>query len=756
MRLRHLLPAVLLILSPLACSSDAVVPRDASRDLPRAEASARGSRSPSAARFAPPDVRKRPMETTVHGDKRIDNYAWLRERENPEVIDYLKRENAWAEQAMAHTKPLQEQLYNEILGRIKQTDLSVPFRKGDFYYYSRTVEGLNYPILARKKGSLDADEQIMLDLNELAKDKEYLSLGGSEVSADHNLLAYSVDYTGSELYDVYIKNLASGQTNGPILTGIAGGVEWAADNRTLFYSRRDESMRPHQVWRHVIGTEAAADVLVYDEPDPLYFAFAGKTLDEQVILFGSFGKTNSQWHFIPAGEPTAALKIIAPRRPNVQYYPDHHPRGPADPTGAAGGTFFILTDENAPNFKIVTAPVSNPAPENWKDYVAHDESVFIDGFDVFANHIVLAERRGGFTTARILTLADDGSIASERMIDMPETVATIGGDTNREFDAATYRYSYSSYITPRSIYDINLATGEKTLLKQQEVLGGYDPALYETGVTWATATDGTQIPVSYVHKQGISRDGSNPTLLSGYGSYGASEDPYFSSAALSLLDRGVILAVAHVRGGGEMGRAWKESGRLDRKMNTFTDFISAAEHLIQQNYTRPEKLAIAGGSAGGLLIGAVLNMRPELFKAAVADVPFVDVINTMLDPTIPLTTFEYEEWGNPADPAAYAYMKSYSPYDNVKQQKYPDLLIKAGLNDPRVAYWEPAKWAAKLRDEKQGDSLLILKTNMETGHGGASGRYEAIRETAWDYAFVLDRLGVTANPPSTQPVATAG
>ena len=727
----------LLLLAPLACAADATLPRtDTARpDRPTIE--------PRAAEpLRPPVATRRPIQTTLHGDTLVDEYAWMRQRDNPEVTAHLRRENAYAEAVMAHARPLRERLYSEILARIKQTDLSVPYRKDDWYYYSRTVEGLNYPILARKQGSLDAAEQVMLDLNELAKGKEYLNLGATEVSPDHKLLAYGVDFTGAELYDVFIKDLATGETRGPVLTGIAGGLEWAHDNQTLFYSRRDASMRPHQIWRHLLGTETAQDVLVFDEPDPLYFAFATKTLDEQVILFGSFGKTSSEWRFVPAGQPASELKLIAPRRAKVQYYPDHHPRGPADPEGDDGGTLFILTDENAPNFKIVTAPASNPAPENWKDYVPHDPEVFIDGFEIFRDHIVLSERRGGFTSARILALAPDGSIAGSSAIEMPEQVATISAGQNAEFDTTTFRFSYTSYLTPQSIYDVDMNSGAKTLLKQQEVLGGYNPADYETGVTWATASDGTRIPISYVHRKGISQGDASPMFLYGYGSYGASEDPFFSSSRLPILDRGVIFATAHVRGGGEMGRHWKEQGRLGNKMNTFTDFIACAEHLIAEGRTSPDKLAIAGGSAGGLLIGAVLNMRPDLFKAAVADVPFVDVINTMMDPTIPLTTFEYEEWGNPADAEAYGWMRAYSPYDNVKAQEYPDILILAGLNDPRVAYWEPAKWAAKLRQVKQGDSLVILKTNMEVGHGGASGRYEAIRELAWEYAFVLDRLGV--------------
>ena len=726
--------AALLALAPLACTYEEPLPRDSGR-----------ARLERPDRRAPviPDAPKRPSQFTIHGENRVDEYAWLRQRDNPEVLDYLAAENRYAERMMAHTDELQERLYQEIIGRIKQTDLSVPHRKGDYFYYTRTVEGQNYPILARKQGSLDAEEQVMLDLNVLAEGKEYLDIGSSDVSPDQNLLAYSADFDGSELYDVYLKNLATGETTGPILEDVAGGVEWAADNQTLFYSRRDESHRPHQVWRHTLGTEMAQDVLVYDEPDPLYFAFAAKTLDEQLILFGSFGKTNTEWRFIPADAPAAEPKVVAPRRPNIQYYVDHHPAGPADPEGDGGGTFFILTDENAPNFKLVTAPVANPAPENWTDFVPHDPEVFIDGVDVFAGHIVLSERRGGFTAARVLTLGEKGQITQERMIELPEQVATVHSETNAEFATDTYRFGYTSYLTPPSVYDYNLINGQRTLLKQQEVLGGYDPLLYETGVTWATAEDGTQVPVSFVHRKGISADGQNPLLLEGYGSYGASSDPYFSSARLSLLDRGVIVATAHVRGGGEMGREWKEQGRLDRKMNTFTDFIAAAEHMVASNLTNADSLAIEGGSAGGLLVGAVVNMRPDLFKAAVADVPFVDVVNTMLDETIPLTTFEYEEWGNPAEPAAYAYMMSYSPYDNVREQEYPDMLVLAGLNDPRVGYWEPAKWVAKLRDMKQGESLLLLKTNMDAGHGGASGRYDAFRELAFKYAFILDRLGAT-------------
>ncbi len=746
MQLRAPLITALLLLVPLGCTGDEGGLTRASGDrLPAAN-------DPRDGRLLPPDALRQPTMTSVHGEARVDEYAWMRDREHPRLIQYLEAENDYARRAMAHTEALQETLYEEIVSRIKQTDLSVPYRKGDWYYYSRTVEGQNYPILARKHGSLDADEQVMLDLNQLAQGREYVGLGGSDVSPDQNLLAYSVDFTGSELYDVYVKNLATGETDGPILSGIAGGVEWAADDATLFYSRRDESHRPHQVWRHTLGA-GAEDVLIHDEPDPLFFAFAAKTLDEQYILFGSFGKTSTEWRFIPADQPDAEPRLIARRRPNIRYFVDHHPRGPADPAGDAGGTFLILTDENAPNFKLVSAPVADPSPANWADVVPHDPDVFIDDFTVFRDHIVLSERRGGFTAARVVALDDQGNIGAQRLIELPEQVATIFPDTNAEFDADTFRFSYTSYITPESIYDYDLATGERTLLKRQEVLGGYDPAQYETGVTWATAEDGTRIPVSYVHRAGISRDGANPTLLTGYGSYGASSDPYFSVARLSLLDRGVVFATAHVRGGGEMGRHWKEQGKLGVKMNTFTDFIAAAEHLASEGFTAPDRLAIEGASAGGLLVGAVINMRPDLFTAAVADVPFVDVVNTMLDPTIPLTTFEYEEWGDPRDPEQYAWMKAYSPYDNVRPQAYPDLLVLAGLNDPRVGYWEPAKWVARLRDAKQGDSTLILKTNMDAGHGGASGRYDAIRELAYVYAFILDQL-MREGPltPSRQPL----
>ena len=600
MRPRRLFPT-LLLLAPLACATETTLPRT---ETARPERTTTARPRTSAEALRPPVATKRPVETALHGETRVDDYAWLRQRENPDVIAHLRRENTYAEAMMAHTRGLREKLYAEILRRIKQTDLSVPYRKDDWFYYSRTVEGLNYPILARKAGSLEAAEQVMLDLNELAKDKEYLGMGATEISPDHKLLAYGVDFTGAELYDVFIKDLATGETRGPVLTGIAGGLEWGEDNATLFYSRRDASMRPHQVWRHVLGTQTAQDVLVHDEPDPLYFAFATKTLDEAIILFGSFGKTSSEWRFIPADQPASELKIIAPRRPQIQYYPDHHPRGPADPEGDDGGTFFILTDENAPNFKIVTAPVSDPAPENWKDFVAHDPDVFIDGFEIFRDHIVLSERRGGFTSARILTLAADGSIAGSRTIEMPEQVATISAGQNAEFDTTTFRFNYTSYVTPQSVYDIDMTSGAKTLLKQQEVLGGYNPADYETGVTWATATDGTRIPISYVHRKGISPGGGgggggNPMFLYAYGSYGASEDPFFQASRLPILDRGVIFATAHVRGGGEMGRHWKEQGRLGHKMNTFTDFIACAEHLIAKGGPTPTSSPSPGAPPAG-------------------------------------------------------------------------------------------------------------------------------------------------------------
>jgi oligopeptidase B len=681
-----------------------------------------------------PAADKRPVERRLHGDVRVDEYAWLRDKDDPAVIAYLEAENAYAEAAMRHTAPLREKLYEEMLGRIKQTDLSVPYEHGPYWYYRRTVEGLGYPISCRKRGSLDAEEQIILDVNELAEGHEYLRVTSRDISPDHRMLAYAIDTSGYETVDICVKDLETGETRSSVVTGAApGGLTWAADGKTLFYARTDESKRPNRIYRHTLGTDESEDVLVRREDDARFSIGVRRTRSDAYVLLGSSSSTTSEWTVVDAAAPTAPPRLIAPREQGVRYSVDHR-RGPD------GGSFYILTDREAPNYRLVTAPARGPGPDAWTTRIAHDPDVFLTGVSVFADHMVLSERRDGYLTLRIVR-HDDGA---EHLIELPESVAVVRPGRNPAYDATAIQFSYTSLVTPMSVFAYDLETRQRTLLKQTEVLGGYDPARYETGRLYATAPDGTKVPISFVHRKGVEPNGKNPCVLYGYGSYGASMDPWFSSNNVSLLDRGFVYAIAHVRGGSEMGRHWKEDGRMLNKRNTFTDFIACAEHLVDEGWTSPEHFAIRGGSAGGLLIGAVLNLRPDLFAAAHAAVPFVDVVNTMMDPSIPLTTGEYEEWGNPEEDEYYFYIKSYSPYDNVREQDYPDVLVTAGLNDPRVHYWEPAKWTARLRDRKTDDNLLVLRTNMGAGHGGASGRYGRLKELAWEYAFIVDRVGVAS------------
>jgi oligopeptidase B len=685
-----------------------------------------------AAAAAPPVAPLRPSVTVVHGHERVDPYAWLRNRDDPAVIAYLEAENAFMKETLAHTEGLQETLYAEMVGRMKQTDLTVPQRDGPFLYYTRTVEGLEYPIFCRRGVSPGDGEEIALDVNELAKGHEYFSVTARDVSPDHRMLAYLADVTGYEAPTLFIKDLATGTTTEVAIEGIAPfDLAWAADGRTLFYGRTDETKRMDRVYRHVLGGDPARDVLVRREDDVKFQLGVRRTRSDALILVESHSSTTSEIWFVPAARPDAEPVGIAPRRQGVQYRVDHHP------AGGGGGTFYVLTDDGAPNFKVVTAPVADPRPEGWRPLLAHDPAVYLEGHEVLRHHLVLSERRDGATELRVIRLLDGDA----HVVALPERVAVVGSASNPDFDTTTYRFGYTSLITPPSVYDYDLDRRHAILLKREEVLGGYDPANYETARLWATAADGARVPISIVHRRGLERDGDNPCLLYGYGSYGASMEPWFDSDNLSLLDRGFVFAIAHVRGGAEMGRHWKEDGKMMHKRNTFTDFIACAEHLIAEKWTRPERLAIRGGSAGGLLIGAVVNMRPDLFAAAHAAVPFVDVVNTMLDASIPLTTGEYEEWGNPHEPAAYEYLMTYSPYDNVAAREYPDLLVTAGLNDPRVHYWEPAKWVARLRAAKTGDGMLVLKTNMGAGHGGASGRYARLRELALEYAFIIDRVG---------------
>jgi oligopeptidase B len=675
----------------------------------------------------PPIAPPRPHAITTHGQTRVDPYYWLRERDNPEVIAYLEAENAYTGAMMAHTETLQETLYAEMLGRIQETDLSVPVKIDNFYYYVRTQEEQQYPIYCRKPGSLDAEEVILLDLNAEAEGYDYLSLGVYEVSPDHTLLAYSLDTNGSEKYTVFIKNLRTGERLLDQIPNTSYSLEWANDNHSIFYTTHDEAKRPYKLYRHQLGAEVQDDVELYHEADELYRISLAKTKDHAYLLLASHSIETSEVYTLSADQPMGDFRLIHPRQTGMQYDLEHR-----------NGTYYILTNDEAKNFKLMTALAVNPGKDQWQPYIPHRGTVKLDNIDVFADYLVLYERENGLKTLRIQHF-DSGATHS---VEFPEPVYTFGAHSNPEFDSRTLRFTYMSLTTPDSVFDYDMATHERALKKQKPVLGDFDPNAYQSERLMATAPDGTQVPISLVYKQGLQRHGGNPCLLYGYGSYGASMEPWFSSNRLSLLDRGCIYAIAHIRGGQEMGREWYDQGKWLHKRNTFTDFIACAEMLVAAGYTCHERLAIMGGSAGGMLIGAVLNMAPHLAKAAVAQVPFVDIVTTMLDASLPLTVGEYEEWGNPNDPTYYNYILSYSPYDNVEAKTYPHLLITAGLNDPRVQYWEPAKWTAKLRASKIDHNRLLFKTNMGAGHSGASGRYDFLKEIAFEYAFILDMLDI--------------
>ncbi len=673
----------------------------------------------------PPAAKKVPRKDVTHDDTRIDDYFWLREKKSPEVISYLESENAYAEAVMKPTEGFQQALYKEMLSHIKETDVNVPYRLGDYFYYSRTEQGKQYPIFCRKRGSLDAKEEIALDLNELARGHKFLSLGAYEVSDDGNLLAYSTDVTGYRQFTLSVKDLRTGQLF-PERIERTRQVMWATDNKTLFYVTEDAvTKRSDKFYRHVLGSDRSD--LIYDEKDELYDLYAFRSRDKAFIFVGSESKLTSEFRYLPSDRPEETLRVILPREPDHKYFPDHH-----------GDLFYIRTNEGAKNYRIVTAPVTDPQKKNWKEFIPHRREVKIDDIEPFANHLVVAEREKGLQNFRVIDL---GTNRSHR-VEFPEPVYAVFPGANHEFNTPVFRFNYQSLVTPPSVFDYDMNGRQRKLLKQTEV-PGYDPSRYTSERVYAKASDGTRIPVSLVYKKGLQRDGKNPMLLYGYGSYGISIPDNFSSSRLALLDRGVIYAIAHIRGGGELGEEWREQGRMMLKRNTFTDFIACAEHLVAQKYTSSDRLVIQGGSAGGLLMGAVTNMRPDLFKAVVAQVPFVDVVNTMLDPTLPLTTSEYLEWGNPNEKKAYEYLKSYSPYDNIKAQAYPAMLIKVSLNDSQVPYWEGAKFAAKLRATKTDNHLLLLKTNMGAGHGGSSGRYDALKELAFDYAFILTQMGIT-------------
>jgi oligopeptidase B len=684
------------------------------------------TRAQNGAAIPPPETKIVPHPTSIHGYTLKDDYFWLRDKQNPEVIKHLEAENAYTEAMMAPTKDFQDTLYKEMLGRIKQTDLSVPSRRGGYYYYSRTEEGKQYPYLCRKKGSLDGAEELLLDLNKMAEGHTFMSLGAYSPSDDGNLLAYSTDSTGYRQYSLHVKDLRSGQTLTENIERV-GSVEWASDNKTLFYTTEDAvSKRSDKFWRHSVGTDKSE--MIFEEKDELFDIGAGRSEDKKIIFLASVAKTSREFRYLRADNPVGDFKVVLPRQDGHEYDVDHYEN-----------QFYITTNKDAKNFRVVTAPLGDPSEKNWKTFIAHNPAVKIDNLTFFAGHLVVSEREGGLSYLRVI---DTKTKQSHRIAMLEPDYALFLG-ANPEFNTATVRFNYQSMVTPASTYDYDMNTRERKLLKQQPVLGGFDAKNYEAKRIWAVARDGTKVPVSLVYKKGTAFDGKAPMLLYAYGSYGASMSPTFSSARVSLLDRGVIYALAYIRGGGEMGEDWRQQGRMMKKLNTFNDFIDCADYLEKNKYTSADRMVVNGGSAGGLLMGAVVNMRPDLFKAVVAEVPFVDVMNTMLDASLPLTTSEYIEWGNPNEKAAFDYMIQYSPYDNVKAQNYPAMLIKISLNDSQVPFWEGAKFAARIRATKTDKNPLLVKVNMGAGHGGASGRYDALHETAFNYAFMLWQMGIT-------------
>lgn len=676
----------------------------------------------------PPRAEQKPHEVVApRGHVRVDEYYWLRERENPEVIRYLEDENAYTDAVMGHTAGLQETLFNEIVGRIQETDMSVPYKFRNYWYYTLTEEGKDYPIYARRKGTMEAPEEVFLDANQRAEEKSFYRVSW-QVSPGEDILAFAEDTLGRNIVTVRFKNLQTGELLDDIISGVSWNMVWAEDNRTLFYTARDPvTLRTDRVYRHELGSDPADAKLVYEETDETFTTYVFKTSSREYVVIGSSQTIANEFRYVRADRPRDQFRVFLPRERGHEHSIDH-----------AGDYFYIRTNDNAKNFRLVRTPENRTGREHWRDVIPHRDDVLVHGFELFRNHLAVRERSEGQVRIRVRTHAG----GDDYFIGFDEEVYSVYPMQNVEFDTEILRLGYSSPATPFSVYDYDMNTRELTLLKREEVLGEFDPADYRTERHMATARDGTLVPVTMVYHRDLRRNGPQPLLLYGYGSYGASMDPWFSSQRLSLLDRGIIYATAHIRGGQELGRDWYEDGRLFNKKNTFYDFIDVAEYLVDEGYTSPDRLYAEGASAGGLLIGAVVNMRPDLFHGAISGVPFVDVITTMLDEDIPLTSLEYDEWGDPRDPEQYEYILSYSPYDNVTEQDYPNLLITTGLHDSQCQYWEAAKWTARLRDNNTGDNIIMLKTNMDAGHGGASGRYQNWREIAFRYAFILDLAGL--------------
>jgi oligopeptidase B len=676
---------------------------------------------------APPVAKKVPHVTEVNGHKMVDNYFWLRDKPNPEVRAYLEAENAYTDAVMKPTEPFQAKLYNEMLSRIKETDVDVPYREGDYFYYSRVEAGKQYPIRCRRKTSMDAPEEIVLDVNELAKGQTFMSIAAYDVSPDGQLLAYSYDNTGFRQYTLAVKDLRTGKTLLDHAERV-GSVVWANDSQTIFYTQEDEvAKRQYRLYRHTAGSPDP-DPVVYEEKDERFEVDAYKTRSQAYIFLVSASHTTTEARYIPATQPTEEWKILEPRKQGVEYYPDHN----AD-------KFYIRVNDTGRNFRLVNAPATDPGSQNWHEVMAQNPGIMLDDVDFFKNFIVLYQRENGLPQIRVTDLRNGES----KRIDFPEQAYAAGSYLNRVYDTTEFRYAYQSPITPASIFSYDMEKGTSTLLKRKEVPGGYDQTKYQVEQIYATAADGVKIPISVLHLKGATLDGKGPLYLYGYGSYGISIDAGFNPNIFSMVDRGVVTAVAHIRGGGEMGKAWHDAGRMMNKKTTFTDFIACAEDLVKRGYGSKDRLVIEGRSAGGLLMGAVLNLRPDLFKAAIVGVPFVDVMNTMLDESLPLTVGEFEEWGNPKEKAAFDYMLSYSPYDNIEGKDYPNMLVRTSFNDSQVMYWEPTKYVAKMRALRTDHNTLIFKVNLDpAGHGGVSGRYDRLKDTAFNYAYFLTQMGI--------------
>jgi oligopeptidase B len=673
----------------------------------------------------PPDANPKDKELSIHGDTRLDPYYWLNDREDPEVIQYLEDENSYTRAVLKSTEKMQKQLFEEMKGRIKEDDSSVPYFLNDYWYIRRYEKGKDYPIFTRKHKTLDAAEEILLDVNELAKDLSYCQVSGLSVSPDNTKLTYGIDTLSRRIYTIKVKDLISGETLKDEIHGVSSYAAWAADSETFFYTLKDkETLRTDKIFRHKIGDTQADDAMVFEEKDETFYAFVYPSKSREYIMIGSTSTLTSEYRYLPSDKPTGKFKTIQKRQRGLEYNVAHFE-----------DMFYISTNaDNSTNFKLVKVPVASPNKKNWTDVLPHRDDVLLEGVELFRDFMVVSERIDGLLQLRVVKW--DGS--EDYYMDFESETYSASLGTNVDFDAQTFRYNFTSLTTPSSVIDFNTVTKTKEVKKEQEVLGGtFDKSNYVAERLWATADDGTKIPISLVRHIDTALTSKTPLLQYGYGSYGNTIDPYFSSVRLSLLDRGFVFAIAHVRGGEYLGRTWYESGRQLTKKNTFTDFIACSKFLIDASYTSTGHLYAMGGSAGGLLMGAIMNMAPELYKGVVAAVPFVDVLTTMLDDSIPLTTGEYDEWGNPNDETYYRYIKSYSPYDNVKPLAYPNTLVTTGLHDSQVQYWEPAKWVAKLRDVQQGDNLILLHTNMDAGHGGASGRFEALKEVAMEYAFLL-------------------